>query len=383
MHLGAVIAIFSGGFFVAAMVCHGELARRKPDPSYLTGFFLMVSIGGAAGGLFVGVVAPYLFRAYFELPLGIGACGILVAILIATDPSTWFGRSRYGFLAPTIAVAVLCGFLTSVIRETTSGYRLMVRNFYGGLRVSDEGGADDRNAKRKLIHGVINHGMQLLAPDRRREPASYYCTGSGVAVAIVHRLPEVPQRVGVIGLGAGSLAAYGRAKDVIRYYEINPLVVTVARSEFTYLGDTPAKVEIALGDARLSLEREPSQQFDVLAVDAFSSDSIPVHLLTREAFDLYFRHLRADGILAVHISNKHLDLKPVVERVATAVNIPARVVDTDDDEEHCFGSTWVLLTRRAGFFESLGAERKLETLTARAGFRPWTDDFSNLYQILK
>ena len=188
----------------------------------------------------------------------------------------------------------------------------------------------DADATRTLVHGTITHGLQFLAPDRRRFPTTYYGRQSGVGLAILNTRHSA-QRVGVIGLGAATLASYGRPGDYYRFYEINPLVIEVARKQFTYLSDCPAKVDVVLGDARLSLDREPSQQFDVLAVDAFSSDSIPVHLLTLEAFRLYFRHLRPDGVLAVHVSNTHLKLEPVVGRLAQAL----RKDDSPDRYRRC------------------------------------------------
>ena len=191
----------------------------------------------------------------------------------------------------------------------------------------------------------------------------------------------------MIGLGTGTTAAYGRLGDYVRYYEINPLVLELARREFFFLKDCKAKLDVAMGDARLSLERElqqgQPQNFDVLAVDAFSSDSIPVHLLTKEAMDLYFRHLRPDGILAVHISNRYLDLQPVLEGEVNATHTIARVVDTeDDDTQDVFGATWVLITAPSPGFtgEELSNSAPLES---KKNVRLWTDDYSNLFKILK
>ena len=260
----------------------------------------------------------------------------------------------------------------------------MVRNFYGGLRVMDNSPGDPDNL-RKLLHGTIDHGEQFTSAERRRQPTTYYGPQSGVGLAIRERQPAGPMRVGVIGLGTGTLAAYGRPGDYYRFYEINPLVIDLARSEFTFLKDSPAKVEVALGDARLSLEREQPGHFDVLAVDAFSGDSIPVHLLTREALRLYFRHLRPDGVLAVHVSNKYLDLQPVVRKLAEDMHLGAMTLDTEDDDDYngIFGSTWVLVTGRPGFFEAPEIKPAASEVTANASLRLWTDDYSNLFQILK
>jgi hypothetical protein len=277
----------------------------------------------------------------------------------------------------------LTGYIGYSLKKEQTGNRVAVRNFYGGLKVGDfESG---RDAKRTLTHGTINHGEQFLAPDRRRLATTYYGPNTGVGLAIRSLDPDRPHHIGVIGLGTGTLATYGRvgAGDVITFYEINPLVIQLAHKQFTYLMDSQAKIEIVLGDARLSLEREPSRQFDLLAVDAFSSDSIPVHLLTIEAFRLYFRHLRPDGVLAVHISNKYLDLNPIVQMAARTLGKRTLVVDTDDqDDTGVFGATWVLVTGDPHFFERpdlKGAGSKPATRNVRL----WTDDYSNLLRILK
>ena len=263
----------------------------------------------------------------------------------------------------------------------------MVRNFYGGLKVRDSGDPGSLEATRTLTHGTINHGEEYLNIARRDLPTTYYGPNTGVGLAIREKQKAGAVRIGVIGLGTGTTAAYGRLGDYIRYYEINPLVLELARKEFFFLADCKAKLDVAMGDARLSLEQELKdghpQNFDVLAVDAFSSDSIPVHLLTKEAMDLYFRHLRPDGILAVHISNRYLNLQPVLEGEVHATQKIARVVDTeDDDTQDVFGATWVLITSPATGFkgESLSNSAPLDS---KRTVRLWTDDYSNLFKILK
>jgi SAM-dependent methyltransferase len=224
--------------------------------------------------------------------------------------------------------------------------------------------------------------LQYLAADRRRLPTTYYGRKSGVGLAIENTRHST-QRVGVIGLGAGTIAAYGRPGDYYRFYDINPQVIEIARRQFSYLLDCPAKVDIVLGDARLSLEREPNQNFDVLAVDAFSSDSIPVHLLTVEAFRLFFRHIRPDGILAVHVSNSHLKLEPVVERLATALGKQNILVDTEDGEDLVYGASWVLVTSQPDVLRQPALATAGHAVDPKRGLRTWTDDYSNLIQILK
>jgi SAM-dependent methyltransferase len=285
-------------------------------------------------------------------------------------------------VAAALAVALIT-YLGMQIRENASGARVLVRNFYGGLKVRDSGPETRLDSVRSLTHGTINHGEEFLNAARRDWPTTYYGPNTGVGVAIREKQKKGPVRVGVIGLGTGTISAYGRAGDYYRFYEINPLVPRIARTEFHFVPDSKARIDIAMGDARLSLEREQPENFDVLAVDAFSSDSIPVHLLTRQAMDLFFRHLKPDGILAVHISNRYLDLQPVVRGEAQATGKVTRLVDTDDDEsQDVFGATWVLVVSPSAGFDKaiLDASREVERLRT---VRLWTDDFSNLYQILK
>ena len=380
-----MLPLFAMGLFTCCMVCHGELARMKPHPRYLTQFYLMVSAGGALGGILVGLVAPHVFNAFYELPLGLAASAILVVLVLKQDPElTWFQNFRQP--APLVAAGLTVALITYLgmqIRENQQGARVLVRNFYGGLKVRDSGPETRLDAVRSLTHGTINHGEEFLNPARRDWPTTYYGPNTGVGVAIRDKQKKGPIRVGVIGLGTGTISAYGRPGDYYRFYEINPLVPRLARTEFHFIPDSKAHVDITMGDARLSLEREQAENFDVLAVDAFSSDSIPVHLLTRQAMDLFFRHLKPDGILAVHISNRYLDLQPVVRGEAEATGKMARVVDTeDDDSQDVFGATWVLVVSPAAGFskDAMSASTNLE---GGRKVRLWTDDFSNLYQILK
>jgi SAM-dependent methyltransferase len=380
-----MVPLFTMGLFTCCMVCHGELARLKPDPRYLTHFYVMIAAGGALGGLLVGLLAPHLFNGIYEMPLGLVACAALVVWVLRQDAELkWFQRWRQP--APIVAAVLtvaLAVFVGLQIRDTVRGSREMVRNFYGALRVRDSGPATQLDATRTLTNGTINHGEQFLNPARRDQPTTYYGPDTGVGLAIREKGKAGAIRVGVIGLGTGTLAAYGRLGDYYRFYEINPLVLRLAHTEFTFLGDCKAKADIAMGDARLSLERESPENFDVLVVDAFSSDSIPVHLLTLEAMLLYFRHLRPDGVLAVHISNRYLDLEPVLAGEIRATGKLARVVDTeDDDTQDVFGATWVLITSPASGFH--GEELTNSTaIESKRTVRLWTDDYSNLFRILK
>jgi hypothetical protein len=368
------------------MVCHGELARRKPHPRHLTGFYLAVALGGAIGGLFVAVAAPHLFRDYYEFP------GLLAYCAMVATLAAWKGKQlkrEWGTWSVRIAMVLMASGVTAyVIFEQAKQSRRFLetrRNFYGVLHVRERPDTDQQTGMRYLLNGTINHGSQISEARYHHVTTSYYGPNSGAGRAIRYFEKKGPVRVGVIGLGAGVLAGYCRAGDAFRFYEINPLDLEFADTQFTFLRDCPSPPEVLLGDARLTLEREPSQRFDVLAVDAFSSDSIPAHLLTTEAFRLYFRHLSPAGILAVHVSNRYLDLEPVVAANAAALGRQAALVDDDgDDEDYYTSSDWVLVTAnpatlRDDSFRSGG----IEFLKERRGLRRWTDDYSNLYQILK
>jgi SAM-dependent methyltransferase len=379
-----LIPLYSATLFAACMVCHGELARSKPHPRHLTGFYLMLALGGALGGVLVGLVAPNVFDDLYELPLGMVALCAFVMLALWRDRTSlfhgrWGAAARLVFLAATVALGIE---LARITKENSADTRVTLRNFYGVLNVRDSGEGPD--AMRVLSHGTIIHGKQFLDRMRRDWPTSYYGLASGVGLALLDARAHGPVRVGVVGLGAGTLAAYGRAGDVFRFYDINPRVVELARSEFSFLKDSPARVEVALGDARLSLEREPPQNFDVLALDAFSSDAIPVHLLTVEAFRAYLRQLRPGGVLAVHISNRYLDLVPVVQQAARQLSLELREVDNDDDDDAgVYRSDWLLLSASPAAFEGPLLRDAAQRIDADPRVRLWTDDYSDLYRILK
>jgi SAM-dependent methyltransferase len=368
------LPILAVGLFFACMYCHGELSCMKPDGRYLTSFYLMIALGGALGAAFVGLAAPVLFSAIYELPVSLLFVAALALVL------NWWG----GWLQRVLWVAVTVAMALVLISEVR-GYRynaiVMTRNFYGALRVvqSPEGGAEVR----VLYHGTVKHGEEFLAPERRMLPTSYYGFPSGIGLTLKYR-GDVPKRVGVVGLGAGTLAAYSRPGDAYRFYEINPQVIALANSQFYFLSQAPGKVETVAGDARLSLESEPAQAFDVLAVDAFSGDAIPVHLLTREAFAVYFRHLKPDGVLAIHVSNQYLNLGPVVQQLASFYNYSAvRIRSAKNDPEGLSSATWILVTRNRPFLDSPEISDAAEPIPPRPGLRLWTDDYNNLLQVIR
>jgi hypothetical protein len=381
------IPTFVAALFVCCMVCHGELARLKPHPRYLTSFYMMISLGGTLGGVFVAIFAPHVFHTYFELPLSMVACSLLAAIVLWISPQKWTGKIpvaavRIAMLAFTVGLAIHLGYEK---HRADQVFRLSVRNFYGVLRVRDIPRDEEDTAVRRLIHGTINHGTQLLDAAHRDEPTSYYGPFSGMGRAMGYLQRRGPVRVAVVGLGAGVTASFCRAGDVFRFYEINPLALSIASTWFTFLGDCKADHQVLLGDARLTLEAQPSQQFDLMAIDAFSSDAIPVHLLTREAFALYFRHLKPTGVLAVHVSNRYLDLVPVVSGSARDFGKAAIDVDDEDEEKDYFSnSDWVLVSSDAAIFRDAAFKSSsVQPARIRPNLRPWTDDYSNLFQILK
>ncbi len=499
------IYLWSTILFICCMVCHGELALQKPHPKQLTLFFLMVSVGGAIGGLFVAMAAPVIFSNYYELAIALGLCGILamgilwdelpdpwrqsqgwavVGLTVIVIAELWYHAHsyldeypKYAMFAITMAFSfivataitwidflknplpgvswpvrlvwlalllanlahlrlperadsgleqfciwssfcalaglvlcwkrgddgrldgemvrcagvVLCAallvHLTYYQHENGLGYRMMARNFYGGLKVRDEAQDEDTTANRALVHGTINHGAQLTDPARRRETTSYYGPNSGFGKAILALQKESGGaiRVGITGLGAGVTASFCRPGDYFRFYELNPMVLDIARKQFTFYDDCPADKGVYLGDGRLALERQNSHQFDLLAMDAFSSDSVPVHLLTKEAFALYSKHLTPNGVLAINVSNRYLNLVPVVTRNGHEFGMKVALVEDDGEGADFYSATsWMLCTRSSTLFSDAGFQGKNVTYPAdNLKIRQWTDGYSNLFQIMK
>ena len=375
--LALQFAVFLGGLFAACMFCHGELASLKPAPRHLTRFYLMVALGGAIGAALVGIVAPLVLQASFELAFGLAACAALLLLRVrGSGPA-------FGALA-VAAVLVTLGSGTYSVHEFYASTIYATRNFYGVLRVQDAGAGSAHH--RTLIHGTIVHGNQYLEGGLDREPSTYYTRTSGIGLLLESLNPSlVPLKVGMIGLGAGTLAVYGAKGDVFRIYDINPAVMQIARTWFTYLRDSDATIEMPLGDARLSLEREPSQHFDVLAIDAFSSDAIPVHLITAEALGVYLRHMKPDGVIAFHVTNRFLDLAPVVDALARARGLHAVLIadDAEDARGIASRSDWVLVAANMKILGRAAIEDAATPIEARPGWRLWTDDFNNIVQVLK
>lgn len=371
------IPLFTVGLFIACMFCHGELSRRKPGTSQLTSFYLMIALGGALGAVAAGLIAPRVFTGIHEFPVSL----FLVAAL-----ALWMNRQE-GATARFLWLTVSAAMLVALVAEVR-GFRkdavIMTRSFYGSLRVvqSIRGGVEIRS----LYHGIVQHGAQYMEPEKRREPTMYFGPQSGAGL-VLRFCCEGPKRVGIIGLGAGTLAAYGKPGDTFQFYEINPQVIDLAKSQFTFLSDSKASIGIVTGDARLSLEREMGERetaplYDVFLADAFSGDAIPVHLLTKEAFTLYLKHLKPSGILAIHVSNQYLDLAPVVAQLASANGMIARLVHNPRDEAHLYAQNdWVVMTRDAELIPEIAASAK--PIELRPGLRLWTDDYNNLLQVFR
>ncbi|MGE5713586.1 MAG: spermidine synthase, partial [Betaproteobacteria bacterium] len=375
MDVGLAVPLYTLGMFMAVLFCNGELAHRKPAPKYLTHFYLMVSLGGALGGMFVGLVAPRIFPAYLELPLALVLLAGL-AVVVA-----WRNKWLVGpAVVASLATLWYAGEYLQFMRDDVV---FMQRNFYGTLRVREQGSGDHQ--VRRLLHGVILHGEQFTISADRLEPGTYYARTSGVGRAIAAKQAAGPVKIGVVGLGVGTLSAYGRTGDIVRFYELDPDVLALAKSHFGYLNAAPAQLEFVIGDARLSMERELAagapQKFDVLAIDAFSSDSIPVHLITREAIRLYMQQLAPGGVLAVHISNRFLDLKPVLANIAAAEGLQVRLV-SDHPAEPASTTDWVLLSATAEPFKAVELA-VAEPIAPTPGFSLWTDQFNNLLDVLK
>ena len=392
------LSLYFAAMFFTCMVCHGELVRLKPDPRYLTEFYLLISAGGALGGIFVGLVAPLVFTTFFEWPIGvIASCAIAIVVIAVSAPIQAFrvpgpmtARRALAavrlFFAP---MALVC--LGYIIYWQFIGWEPAVdraRNFYGVVSVFEYDRDKPQEHDRRMKHGAITHGQQYLDPVKSHWPTTYYSEQSGVGQTIRFFRERGPVRVGVVGLGVGTLATYARTGDRYRFYEINPEVLRMARAHFTYLSDCQVTPEIEMGDARLTLERELSSQggpplFDVLVLDAFSGDSIPAHLLTEEALEIYRPHLAPGGVIAVHITNRYLYLAPVVRGLARHLAMDTVRINTPRDDSRAIGrSDWMMLTNNPEF---LRAVKSSPPDGAHDDFTVplWTDKYNNLFQILR
>lgn len=375
--LWARVAIYALALFAGCMVCFGELVRRRPPAEALTVFYLAIAGGGALGSFFIAVLSPLLFKQVKTEFL------VTLILCLAVRFFGWRDESDLGparFAPPALAAAAV---LVVLFKEDDVDVIRRTRNFFGAVQVYR--GADRQTgfATRVLTHGTIMHGVQFVEADKRQWPTTYYGRLSGVGL-ILSRLPNNrPARVGAIGLGVGTIAAYGREGDVYRFFEINRDVAEIAQRDFGYLTASPARVEIVLGDARLSLQQERAP-FDVIVVDAFSSDAIPTHLLTAECGRLYQRALAPGGALLLHISNRGLDLLPVAQGLARSMGFETmHFYRAGDARKGGQASTWVLLTQNEALLQDELLRRAVTEPERRREPVLWTDDFSSLWPVLK
>jgi SAM-dependent methyltransferase len=371
-----LLPVFLAGLFVCCYFCHGELLRLRPDAEDLTGFYLMLSCGGALGAIFVGLIAPYLFRGIYELPLSLVLTAVL-ATLLRWRESDWLSRALQVSLACLMALV----FWSNVV-----GYHkntvVLARNFYGSLRVIQAPAPPER-LQRVFFHGTIEHGLQYLTPELRSRAATYYAPETGIGILLTQCFPG-PKRVGLVGLGVGTIAAYGRPGDTFEFYEINPQVIEIAKTQFTFLRDSRAAISIVEGDARLSLEQEHAPPYDVIVLDAFSGDAIPVHLLTREALSLYLRHLKPGGVLAFHLTNHYLDLSPIVKQLADEIGYQSVLLtNRANEKDNVYASSWHLVTQNQLILGNPVIQAEATPIRSRAGRRPWTDESNNLFEALR
>ena len=379
--------IYGSNLFVGCMICHGEAYRLRPAPRFLTSFYLFIAAGGAVGGVFVGILSPLIFHSYAELSWGFWLLVALILGIFLREKMEVPWRNRRWRLWPATAACVVVFGATLLLQAHRSAKDAISisRNFYGVLRVVEQSPNSEYHSYR-LLHGGITHGLQFVDPSLATLATTYYNEPSGVGVTLENFPRQTNRCVGMVGLGTGTLAVYGRPGDQFRFYEINPEDRRLAETGFTFLKNSAAHVEVIPGDARLSLEREDSQQFDVLVLDAFSSDAIPVHLLTEEAFETYFRHLKPDGVIAIHISNRHLNLLPVTIGLAKHFQTMMRYIawDTKPRPPWFSGSKWVLLSRNEPFMLSQPLTLHATLIPERDAAKTvlWTDDYASLLNVI-
>ncbi len=385
------MSLFIGTLVSCCMICHGQLVRLRPAPSALTFYYLVIALGGAGGAGFISLLAPQLFDSYVELPF------LVIVVSLLFTVGAW--RTRASKETPRwflwLGGAILCSqifFSQFYVRVLNQGVVESSRNFYGTLKVVEE--TDALGRRLTLKHGVIVHGRQYQDGSLRNLATTYYGpdTGAGLALRLHPRRFDATGdgnkrqlRVGLVGLGVGTLASYGETGDTFRFYEIDPAIISLAQKHFSYLHNSKARIEIVAGDARLSLQREARQggqdKFDILVIDAFSNDTIPVHLITREAVELYLSQLRDDGILLFHISTRVLDLMPVLATHAAAYNMAAiKVVTPDEPNVGRYESHWAILTKNRIFLENELVRRWSCKFSPRK--IDWTDKFASIWHVL-
>lgn len=381
--LVAETALYLATMFCLCMICHGELVRRKPAAEHLTLFYLLVSAGGALGGVLVAVICPYVFDSFAEMNLAL-VVGFAISICVAVQSGDKAISPRPSIAMGLIGVCLLVVLRGQFVVVLGAGH-LAERNFYGVIRTAEDRSDDPAKQGRFMMHGRICHGFQFHDPSKQQVPTMYYAHRSGVGIALDNFPRRGPIRVAAIGLGTGTIAAYGQPGDLYRFYEINPVVERMARDQFSFLEASQADIEVVIGDARISMERSAPGNFDVVVLDAFSGDAIPAHLMTSEAFALYQRHLNEDGVIACNISNRHLDLERVLIPIAKANGMRYVNVLADRDEQlYRSASHWFLMTKNGQFLSSDAVTSAARDEHGTYAHLPlWTDQYNNLFRILK
>jgi spermidine synthase len=388
--VGFAVLFYLVELFIAGWFCHAETYELRPGEARAsTTFYVTIAAGGAAGTFLVAIASPLVFRANYDLPLA------FLFTAIVGGAAVWKHGWSQRILWSTVSV-LLVAMAVALQIQFSRNTLMRARNFYGSLRVTtsdyDDGGdskpqqySNGTGPVRVLMNGRIRHGTQMMSDaEHRKLPTTYYGTDSGVGVTLRNCCGGEPRRVGVVGLGAGTLAAYGQPGDTFRFYEINPLVEPIARNLFTYLRESRASVSVVTGDGRLALQREPAHNFDVIVVDAFAGDAIPLHLLTREAMQVYLRQLAPAGVIAFHVSNSYVDLAPEIARVAESLGLEARNIESFAvPAEGAYRATWVLVTANRAFLTNPSVEAAATPIRRRADLRVWTDDYSSLLPVLR
>ncbi|REL25429.1 hypothetical protein DXX93_01930 [Thalassotalea euphylliae] len=391
------VLMFSFILFAGCMICHGELIKQAPKAEQLTLFYLMIALGGVLGSALVSLVAPQVFNQFSEYPMTVIAIvmAFTVSLAVASHGQLTF-KTLFGSVPRTLSLGSLgivvigLSVLQISLNEQLAKHQIASeRNFYGLLSVVET--SVNGQAERRLIDGTTSHGTQALAPALAHIPKSYYRQGTGVALALDNYMPLkraiAPIKVGLIGLGAGTLAAYGNTGEQYHFYELNPAVVDYAQQYFSYLRNSKADIYLHQGDGRFLLQQalaeNGSEAFDILVLDAFSGDAIPAHLLTVEAMQLYQAHLKENGILAIHISNSHLELSALTQNLADAIKMQAKYFYTASTEHEPNAAQWVLISNNEAIFKRYQVKKHMSSWPSERSAVLWRDDYSNLLSVLK